>query len=291
MRTRRRIALLVASCAALGVAIALPASAAAAPPVIATCTPKASTGSDSCVRGVVTAVDGSLGTAFEPIRLGTRVRSVFDPSTHESTQVIIRYDDDGQINLTGIPTCPAAEVVGKNIAAAWEQCGPGADGNPSSEGNAFLSTGLGPNVSGIGSTVAVPGIPSGFVACTMIFKGVDNAHITIYARAPAGNNSATTGCNNPATNTSGTTTVVFTGTLSHQPVSSPYDWTLTVPNTQAANPALDDFYATVVRGSAFRARCMSPMKVQATWFYTPSTGDPADTVSPPYPGTTDPCPP
>ena len=56
MRTRKRVALLLASAAALGVGfIAFPASAAAAPPVVPTCTPKASTGSDSCLRGTVTA--------------------------------------------------------------------------------------------------------------------------------------------------------------------------------------------------------------------------------------------
>ncbi len=62
--------------------------------------------------------------------------------------MIVRYDDDGAINLAGIPTCPASELVGKNIAAAYEQCGPGADGSPASEGNAYLSAPG--NVSGIG---------------------------------------------------------------------------------------------------------------------------------------------
>ena len=73
--------MLLASAAALGVGlIAFPASAAALPPAVPTCTPKASTGSDSCVRGTVTAVDGSLGPAFENIRLGTRVRSALQPA-------------------------------------------------------------------------------------------------------------------------------------------------------------------------------------------------------------------
>ena len=88
----------------------------------------------------------------------------------------------GTLNLTGIPTCPASELVGKNIAQAWEQCGPGADGNPASEGNAYLSTGLGNNVSGIASTVPNGG---GATGCMMIFKGADNAHVTLYARVPA----------------------------------------------------------------------------------------------------------
>ena len=55
--------------------------------------------------------------------------------------------------------------------------------------------------------------------------------------------------------------------------------TLTTPNTQTANPALDDFYATVVRGSTYRARCdSSPLLIKATFFYTAS-GDASDTVT------------
>jgi hypothetical protein len=279
MRTRRRIAALVVSAAALGVGfIALPSSAAAAPPVVPTCTPKASTGSDSCVKGTVTAFDGSLGAAFENIKLGTRVRSVFSPATSESTKVIVRYDDDGTINLSGIPTCPSSELTGKNIAAAYEQCGPGADGNPPSEGNAFLSAAG--NVSGIGSTVP----PANLTACTMIFKGATNNALTIYARAPVAN--ATTGCNNPATNTGGSATVLFTGNLT-APASPTFKHVLTVPNTHTANPSLDDFYATVTRGAAFRARCpagVSPHRMQGTWDYT-AAGDANDTRV-----ATDPCP-
>jgi hypothetical protein len=276
MRTRKRAAVVLASAAALGVSLfAFTASAAAAPPVVPTCTPKASTGSDSCVVGRYTASDGSVGTALEAARLGVRVRSVFSPANHETSSVTLRFDDDAALNLTGIPTCPAASVVGKNIAAAWAACGPGGGATK----NAFLSTGLGANVSGIGSTVP----PGNFIACTMIFKGADNNHLTIYARAPV--SSATTGCNNPATNTAGTTTVVFTGTLTHEAATSPYDVRLTVPNTQAANPALDDFYATVKRTTAFRAKCVSPMRMLGFWDYT-ATGDANDTKL-----ATDPCPP
>jgi hypothetical protein len=271
MRNRKRIALLLASAAALGVGlIAFPASSAATPPVVPTCTPKASTGSDSCVSGKVTAVDGSLGTTLEPIRLGTRVRSQFSPSSSESTKVIVYYDDAGTQNLTGIPTCPASKLTGLNIKSAWATCGPGGG----STKNAYLSTGLGNNVSGIASTT----VDTSGIACVMIFKGVDNNHVTLYSRAPI-SNVTTTGCNNPATNTGGTTTVLFTGTISRQATSSPYDYTLTTPNTQVANPSLDDYYATVVRGSVYRARCdSSPLLIKATFFYTAS-GDAADTVT------------
>jgi hypothetical protein len=279
MRTRRRIALLLASAAALGVGlIALPASAAAAPPVVPTCAFPATTGSDSCDTFRVTAFDGSLGATTENVGLGIRVRSRFDPTTSETTVVDLSFDNDVALNLTGIPACPSSEVTGKTVAAAWEQCGPGADGNPASEGNAYLSTGLGAQVSGIGSTVPDPG---GAVACTMAFKGADNNHVTIFARAPVVD--ATTGCNNPATNTGGSTTVLFTGVLSQ--IAAPYKWKLHVPNTQAANPALDDFYATIKRTTAFRAKCVSPMRMLGFWDYT-AVGDANDTKL-----ATDPCPP
>jgi hypothetical protein len=112
----------------------------------------------------------------------------------------------------------------------------------------------------------------------MIFKGIDNNHVTLYSRAPI-TTASTTGCNNPATNTGGNATLLFTGTISRQPTSSPYDYTLTTPNTQAPNPALDDYYATVVRGNVYRARCdQSPLRIQATFFYT-AAGDAADTVN------------
>ncbi len=49
---------------------------------------------------------------------------------------------------------------------------------------------------------------AGIDACTMIFKGADDNQVIIYARAPIGRSA--TECNNPATNTGGTTTVFFT---------------------------------------------------------------------------------
>ena len=270
MRTRRRTALLLCSAAALGVGFfAFTGSAAAAPPVVPTCTFPVTAGSDSCATLRTTANAAPIGSTLEPIKLGVRVRSQFTPTTSETTSVKLQFDENIALNLAGIPSCPTSELVNKNVSEAWEQCGPGADGNPASEGNAYLSTGLGNNVSGIGSTIPLSG---GAVACTMVFKGADNNHVTIYARAPAN----TSGCENPSTNTGGTTTVLFTGTLTQQPASSPYGWTLTVPNTQTADPALDDYYATTSRGSAFRAKCENPLKIQATFTYTST---PTDTVN------------
>ncbi len=78
MRSRRRIALLLASAGALGVGlIAFPTSAAAAPPVVPTCTFPNTPGSDSCGTIRTTAVAPPIGGAFENIRLGVRVRSQF----------------------------------------------------------------------------------------------------------------------------------------------------------------------------------------------------------------------
>ena len=273
MRTRRRIAALVVSAAALGVGfVALPSSAAAAPPVVPTCAFPNTPGSDSCASLKVDGVAPPVGSAYENIKLGVRVRSQFTPSTSETNSVNLRFDDDIALNLAGIPSCPAAEVLGKNISQAYEQCGPGADGNPPSEGNAFLSAAG--NVSGIGSTIPNPG---GAVACTMIFKGATNNALTIYARAPVAN--ATTGCNSPATHTGGTTTVVFTGNLTHQPAASAYEHDARrCPAPRPRIPPWTTSPRPVTRGAAFRARCpagVSPHKMQGTWDYT-AAGDAND---------------
>jgi hypothetical protein len=267
MRTRRRIGLLLASAAALGVGlIALPSSAAAAPPAVPACLFPNTAGSDSCATGRTTALVPPIGGAFERVRLGVRVRSRFQPATSETTRVTLRFDDDGRINLTGIPACPPFKVTGKTIAQAYNVCGPAG----SQADNAFLSPPG--NVSGVGSTVV-----AGIDACTMIFKGATSNRLTIYARAPIGNPS--TECNNPATNSGGSATVVFTGVLSTLPAASPYHHQLTVPNTHTANPSLDDFSATVTRGNAIRARCTNtnprPFRMQAIWDYT-AAGDPND---------------
>ena len=278
MRTRRRIAALVVSAAALGVGfIAFPASSAAAPPVVPTCAFPATAGSDSCGSVAVNGVVPPVGAAFENIKLGIRVRSQFTPTTSETTSVNLKFDNDIALNLAGIPSCPSSELTGKNIKDAYEQCGPGADGTPASEGNAYLSAAG--NVSGLGSTVP----PANLVACTMIFKGATNNNLTIYARAPVAN---ATACNNPATNTGG----VGDGAVHGHPDGArvaDLQARAHVPNTHTANPSLDDFYATVTRGAAFRAKCpagASPHKMLGTWDYT-AAGDANDTNT-----ATDPCP-
>lgn len=279
MRVRKRIPLLLASAAALGVGlIAFPGSAAAAPPVqVPTCTFPVTAGSDSCNTLRVNAVSAPIGPALEPVGLGVRVRSQFSPTSSETTSLRLQFDDNIAINLAGIPSCPAAELTGKNVAQAYEQCGPGADGSPASEGNAYLSP---PGaVSGYGSTVP----PANLTACTMVFKGAGNT-LTLYSRAPQ----TTAACNgNPATNVGGSVSVIFTGALTHLPASSPYDWQLFVPGTDAATPALDDFSAFLRRGAVTRANCpagTSPHRMNATWDYT-AANDPTDSKV-----ATDPCP-
>ena len=99
--------MLLASAAALGVGlIALPASAAAAPPVVPTCTFPNTRGQrflrhDRDHRG-----RRADRAAFEPIRLGVRVRSEFTPATSETTSVNLKFDDDIALNLAGSRPVP-----------------------------------------------------------------------------------------------------------------------------------------------------------------------------------------
>ena len=107
MRSRRRVALLLASAGALGVGlIALPGSAAAAPPVVPTCTFPVTAGSDSCGTVRTTAVAPPIGGVLEPIRLGIRVRSKFEPATSETTGVKLQFDEQIALNLTGSRPVP-----------------------------------------------------------------------------------------------------------------------------------------------------------------------------------------
>jgi hypothetical protein len=258
---------------ALGVGlIAFPSSAAAVPPTVPSCTPKPSPASDSCVRGTVAALDGAIGPTLERVRVGVRTRSVFDPPSDETQRVTLRFDDDIEINLAAVPgACTGAQVSGDTIAQAYNQCGPGPGGS-----NTYLSPPG--NVSGVGSTVI-----AGVDACTMIFKGANNNQLILYARAPIGNPPSE--CNNPATNNTGSTTTVFTGTLTNLPPATPYGKQLTVSDTNSPPVSLDDFSATITRGEAFRARCPTlnyKHRMVGIFDYTTT---PTDTIAPPYPGT------
>ena len=118
---------------------------------------------------------------------------------------------------------------------------PGADGNPASEGNAYLSTGLGPEASGIASTVP----PSDIVECTMVPRGPCNNGIRadfagtgpdLRRRRVATTRRLTVGARRHSSSPA---------TSRRQPAAnaSPYLKVLTFPNVNAVNPTLDDFYA------------------------------------------------
>ena len=125
----------------------------------------------------------------------------------------------------------------------------------------------------------------------MVFKGANNNSITLYARAPVAN--ATTGCNNPATNTGGSATVLFTGSITNQPAASPYGADAHGAQHPHRESGPGRLLRDHLRGASSRRGAppgTSPLKVQAVFDYIPA-GDPTDTISPPYAGTTDPCPP
>jgi hypothetical protein len=288
MRIRRRSAIVLAMTMAFGVGlIAFPGSAAA----LATCTPKASGGNDSCVRLAITALAPPLGPAYENVRLGVRMRTVFQaPATPGNCASggcweanVLRFDDDIGIDLAAIPVCPMTSLSGKDIATAWANCGP-----PAGAGNAYLSTGLGSSVSGRASTIP----PGNFEGCTMVFKGPyqsplnPNPAVWLYMRF---NTSGHMSCAAPATNTGGNVTILRRGFF--LTVSGPYTWRLRFPDLNTTGLILDDFNATLQRGASFQARCpagTSPHILQGFFDYTEP--QPTDTISPPYPGTTDPCP-
>lgn len=291
MRSRRRIALLLASAGALGVGlIAFPSSAAALPPVVPTCVFPNTPGSDSCGKVVLTGLQAganqgtvpAFGTAYENAKLGIRVRSQFNPATSKTTNVQLQFDDHLKLNMASVPgTCTAAQLSGDTIAQAYAQCGPGPGGS-----NTYLSQAG--NVSGVAHTTV-----AGLDACTMIFQGATDNQLLIYARAAIGDPPSE--CNSPATNSTGSTTVIFTAPLTRNQLAG-YDWKLTVPNTHTASPALNDFSATVTRGVAFQARCPAPSfihKMWGRWQYTAS-GDfpdfPGATGGNNTPVATDPCP-
>jgi hypothetical protein len=272
MRTRR-LALALATAAAVGASlIAFTGSASA----LSFCTPPApnpTQGNQSCVNGAIIPNTG-LGSTYKNVSLFTHVATRYlspgnKPQGGYAKTVSILYDANGKINPAGIPKCTKAQVDGKNIAQAWAICGPGAG----TAHNAYLS----PPTAVSGKTSTAP--PSNFDGCTMVFNGPTvggNPSVILYARVTLIAN-GTANCNNPAANTSGNTTVVLQGT--EPPAGVPgFGRKLVTAGIDQLPLPLDDYYATVKRGSYVQAKCnpSPPLNIRGIWQYSGS-GQAADT--------------
>jgi len=225
---------------------------------------------------------------FKPVSLFVHTGTVYTHPTQaalggKAKTVTLYFDDDGTINLTGIPKCTATFSSGATIAAAWERCGPGADTAP--EVNAYLS----PPTAVSGRTSTSPA--SNFGGCTLVFRGPDsgaNPTVLLFARVTTTPNSVPN-CSSPATNNTGNATVAPIGTLSTvsiaegggRPASEKYTTKLNVPGVDQLPLPLDDFSAKLKRGSVLSARCKDANKqlgLRSTWTYS-GTGQTPDTVT------------
>jgi hypothetical protein len=134
----------------------------------------------------------------------------------------------------------------------------------------------------LGSGTASTAPASNFPGCVLAFNGKPsggNPTIVLFTRVTLAPN-GTANCANPASNTSGNTSVTLTGTLTNAGVSD-FGKKLTVPNVDSAPLPLDDFTTTVKRGSYVSIRCNDADKqwnIRATFAYSGS-GQSPDTVS------------
>jgi len=279
MRTRRRIAFVLASAAALGVGFFAFAGSAAAEPVIPTCTPVASTGNDSCVTLKVSPADAPASFSGSQT-LGVRTRTLYVApgnvnSGGKAKTVTLLFDNDFKVNTAqgGANNCLSSDVANKTIAQAYAACGPAGK-------NTYLS----PANTISGRTSTAP--PSNFGGCTMVFKGPTANQVLLYARVTTVANS-NPACTTPAGSSAGNVTVTLTGTIAPSGVAG-YGQKLTVPNIDSLALPLDDFYATVKRGTTtgyFQARCptgTTPWKLRGIFAYSGPAGNPGgptDTVN------------
>jgi hypothetical protein len=274
MRTKRRAALALATAAAVGAGlIAFTGSASA----LSFCTPAApnpTAGNQSCVNGAITPNTG-LGSTFKNVSLFTHVSTKYlNPGNKASggfaKTVSVLYDSDGRITPGTIPTCTTAQLSGKNIAQAWATCGPGAGASH----NAYLSPATG--VSGRASTAP----PSNFNGCTLVFRGPNsgtNPTVILYTRVTLVAN-GTANCNSPAGNTGGNSTVLLTGVIAPAGVAG-FGKKLVTTGIDALPLPLDDFYATIQRGSYVQAKCTTaPLRIRAVFQYS-GTGQATDTAN------------
>jgi hypothetical protein len=270
MRASRRVAFIVASAAALGVGLFAFTGSAAAEPVVPSCTPVASTGNKSCVTLKIT--PSNAPTGFGPVALAARTRTTYavpgnKPQGGFAKTVTLLFDNDITVNPAAVSgNCQVADVANKTIPQAYAACGPAGK-------NAYLAPAN--TISGRASTAP----PSNFGACTLLFKGPTTNQIVLYARVTTVANSNPT-CTTPAGSSAGNVAVTLTGTIAAAGVAG-YGKKLTVPNIDGLTLPLDDFYATVNRGSYAQARCpagTSPWKLRGIFVYSGS-GQATDTVN------------
>ena len=264
---RRTVSVLVTT-AAMAIGLTVYASSATAIPRLCNPgTPTAQTGNRSCVNFQI--LPSNPHGTFHNSSLFVHTHTNYLHPGNKSQggfakTVTIDFDSDGRINFGTIPRCTPAQLSGKNISQAWRTCGPGAG----AAHNAYLSPSTG--VSGRTSTAP----PSNFNGCTLVFKGPQQNQVLLYARVTLVAN-GTANCANPATNTAGNSTVLLTGTIANAGVAG-FGKKLTVPGIANLPLPLDDFYATVKRGSYIQARCTaSPWRVRGIFAYS-GTGQKTD---------------
>jgi hypothetical protein len=273
MRIRRRAAFVLAPAAALAVGLfAFAASAAADPPA---CNPGTSTTDNkSCVNFQV--LPSNPGPVADPASLFVHTHTNYAHPGNKAQggfakTVTLLFDSDFTITPGTTPKCTTAQLSGKTIAQAWSTCGPAAG----AAHNAYLSPATA--VSGRASTAPA----SNFPGCTLAFNGPTvngNPTITLYTRVTLVAN-GTANCNTPATNTSGNTTVLLSGTIAPAGVAG-FGKKLTVAGIDQLPLPLDDFTALLKRGNYFKAKCSaSPWKVRGTFAYS-GAGQAADVSNP-----------
>ncbi len=270
MRIRGRSAVLLTLIAAGALAagfFAFPASAAADPPA---CDPGTSaTDNKSCVNFQV--LPSNPGATAKPASLFVHTHTNYaDPGNKAqggfAKTVTLLFDNDFAITPGTVPTCTTAQLSGKNISQAWATCGPGA----AASHNAYLSPASA--VSGRASTAP----PQNFNGCTLVFRGPNsggNSTVILYTRVTLG---PTANCAAPASNTSGNSTVLLSGTIAPAGVAG-FGKKLAILGVDALPLPLDDFTALLKRSSYFKAKCSAtPWKVRGTFAYS-GTGQAADT--------------
>jgi hypothetical protein len=257
------------------------AGSAGAEVVVPACTPAATSGNDSCVKLVVTPANAPAG--FGNSQLGIRTHTNYvaagnKPQGGFTKTVTLLFDNDFAINTAagGANNCQLADIANKTVGQAYAACGPAGK-------NTYL--GIPGQITGKASSAPA----ANYGGCTMAFKGPAANQVLLYARMflQTNSNPACDSISNPGgtpTPTQGNLTVSLIGTIANAGVAG-YGKKLTVPNIDVLPAPLDDFYATIKRGSYFQARCpagTNPWKLRGIFAYSgtqPNSGGPADTVN------------